>query len=259
MNAIWIGLIVYALFEAVNAANRVRQKRKLGHSPSVGQRTIDQRTTGQQTRDQQTIDQRTAGQQTRDQQTRDQRTTGQPALQQPPSPAQDPVSTQGKSSERSAPGALPIPLAPELLKPDVDMPLAATLSVHEQINPEQSQSVDLPDFVAPESGDAIDAEKSDVQNHLTVLEEIARLGRGGEESAIAHFAPYLDHPDSTIRAAAAFELGELAAHRQEPEVGQIVEQLRLLSQDANARVRSQAVTALSKIEAPVSTNLPDLG
>lgn len=224
MNTIWIALAVLALILAVQAVNRVRSKRQL---PNLS--TSAQPNEG-------TI-------------------SGQPARQ-AAAPQSGSSFDQGGSEAAQPQVTIPIPLAPDELQPDTDMPLAATLSVNQLVHPESNQAAVIPDLVSSESATAEAATPSvDTQTQRTVLEEIARLGQGSE-TAISHFSHYLDHPDSTIRAAAVFELGELISKQQSADEG-IVERLHQLSQDTNSQVRSQAVAALSKIEAPIPALRPD--
>lgn len=222
MNTIWIALAVLALILAVQAVNRVRRKRQL---PNLS--TSAQPNKG-------TI-------------------SGQPARQ-AAAPQSDSSFDQGGSEAAQPQVTIPIPLAPDELQPDTDMPLAATLSVNQLVHPESNQAAVIPDLVSSESATA-EAGTPPVDTQRTVLEEIARLGQGSE-TAISHFSHYLDHPDSTIRAAAVFELGELISKQQSADEG-IVERLHQLSQDTNSQVRSQAVAALSKIEAPIPALRPD--
>lgn len=221
MNTIWIALAVLALFLAVQAVNRVRRKRQfpdMSTSAHPNERTM-------------------SGQ------------TARPAAQQSGS------SFDQDGSETAQPQiTIPIPLAPNELEPNTDMPLAATLSVNQLVHPEPNQATVTFDSAASEPLPS-EAAPADTQTQRTVLEEITRLGQDSE-TAISHFSHYLDHPDSTIRAAAVFELGELVAKRHSADEG-VVERLHQLSQDANSQVRSQAVAALSKIEAPIPALRPD--
>jgi HEAT repeats len=215
INVIGIGVILYALIAAANAAKRVRQKRQM----------LD-RSSSLQPSDR--------------------------PVPQTAAPATPPVEPSEQNLPPTATTALRI--SPEIpSEPEGDLSLAVSLPVSELVNPGQTDlprqnptSVE-PAIPAVEAKDE-NAPSEPHAHSPTVLEEIAQLGRTTPEDAISYFSKYLDHSDSAIRGAAVFELGELAANRQGAEAERIVKRLIQLNQDEDAQVRLQVVAAMEKIQ-----------
>lgn len=130
-----------------------------------------------------------------------------------------------------------------------DIPLAASLTVTEVVNPLEVeptvalQSSDSGIQAAPSSEDSLEQHPA----HHNLLQEIAQL-EPGHQNQIDHLARYIRHSDNVTRAAAAFALGELGAKTQGKELEQIVSILNQFNEDANPQVRLQAVTALGKAQ-----------
>ncbi len=243
MKAIWLGLVIYAVVEAIAAARRVWQKHQhLGRSQAEFQTGWElNQPSAQSLAATSQAEQRQAG--------RSGSTEG-----------------QRRSKPSSKPVALPTSLLaePELLQQtaDLDLPLAVSVSVtdlDQSERPVTTSTIDLdlipPELALPElesaKSDRHPASDQEHSSHQSVLAEIAELGQTATD-AVQHFQRYLDHPDDVVRAATVFELGELAVKRSGAEANEILDLLAPLSQDPAPQVRSQVVVALAKIQSAIS-------
>jgi hypothetical protein len=156
----------------------------------------------------------------------------------------------------SGPSTPSVQISPILPQSETEVPLAASLTVSELVQPSPVGASEASEGIQATEGDSAPpiapAKSQPLDNHepYDVLEEIAQLGRG-ETQQIDRLARYIDHPDSDVRVAVAFALGELAASRQGKGVEEAVPLLSSLSEDANLKVRLQAVIALGKIQSPI--------
>lgn len=137
-----------------------------------------------------------------------------------------------------------------------DFPLAASLAVTDLVNPRTPGSVEIPDLIPtdPAISEVLNANAESRSNdHPSILEEIAELRPTADAQFYSaanrtkHFMHALLTGDGTVRVAAVYELGEIAAqggHDKE----QIIEQLQQLTQDDDPDVRSQAIVALGKVQ-----------
>lgn len=174
----------------------------------------------------------------------------------PQSGAVMPPSTMEPATPVATEMADPTPslIVPPFLEPEaeVDLPLAASLPLQESIQPETTAG--LPDLI-PEMATIIEAttETATVndRDQQNVLEEIAHLGTGEQETTIADLARHAHHANPMVRAAVAVTLGDRAAKNQGSLQTEWVAVLNQLLQDSNSEVRLQAATALGKIQLPV--------
>lgn len=146
----------------------------------------------------------------------------------------------------------PIVLSPVLPVMPPDVPLATSLSVGDVVQPLDVEIPPIRDAIAGEqsSPDETDAATS---NHPTVLEEIAELGRAEQQGyELDRLAQQLHHPDSEVRVAVAFALGELAARRSPNHLTEIIHLLNQLNQDTDLLVRQQATAILAGLESSIS-------
>jgi hypothetical protein len=155
----------------------------------------------------------------------------------------------------------PVQISPILPRPETEVPLAASLSVSELVQSDAAGASEVSGGTQSGESDSISdaiapSKAQPLNNHepYDVLEEIAQLGRG-EIQQIDRLAHYINHPDSDVRVAVAFALGELAASRQGKGMEEAVPLLSSLSEDANLKVRLQAVIALGKIQSPIVASL----
>jgi len=140
-------------------------------------------------------------------------------------------------------------LSPVLPEPIAEVLLAVSLPVSELVQPHNVEIAPDLTFV-DQSGTASVAtfEAHSEENHHwhEVLEELAELGQS-ESSGIDRLNQYVHHPDSVVRAAVAFTLGEIATKRQGQDREISISLLSELSQDENPQVRLQAASALGTI------------
>lgn len=135
-----------------------------------------------------------------------------------------------------------IPVAPE-----ADGILATSLSVSELV---QSEAEGVAHQVSQADEGAFHPSATAPQEHHTLLEEIAQLGRAGQIEQIEQLAHHVHNPDSVVRVAVAFALGEIAERHQGNSLDAIVPLLNELSQDTDSQVRLQALAAIGRIQLP---------
>jgi hypothetical protein len=140
---------------------------------------------------------------------------------------------------------------------DQDFILAASLSVTDIVHPQAPGEVEIPDLIPtdPAISEVLNANAvSSSDHHPSILEEIAELrpiADANQHSSTSdrtkHFMHALLTGDGTVRVAAVYELGEIAAQGSN-ESEQIIKQLQQLTQDEDPDVRSQAIVALEKVQ-----------
>lgn len=221
MKFIWLSLIIYAVVEAIVAAYKVSQKHRINTS-------VQPFTQSKQ----------------------DQSSSVQSA-----SPAAI-GSDRDKLHQSSNQDANELSILQPKTSLDLDLPLAASISISEVVHPEtrspSAEQFDL-DLSSPELSIAsLETVKSGAPRQVSVLAEISQLDNAELENEIAQFQRHLNHPDDTIRAAMIFELGEVAAKHRGVKTDEIREMLMQLSQDPNPSIRTQVGLALTKIESVLS-------
>lgn len=254
MKIVWISLLLYGLVTAFFAANRAWKKRQnVRSSNSITNSTgttnsaknldlaNNLKTQSSETGDQ-TVDQNA------NQTTPDRAIASEDAGQNSPNDLVPLRSADLDVRPMAAPSSIveqPIPLESE-----VDVPLAVSLTVSELMHP-QTEEVTVPDLIPtdPELREIQQTaeEKPEAADRPGLIAEIAQLEQPHSESILSHVLQSLDHSDSTVRVAAVFELGELAAKHPGQINQDVIDRLNHLSQDADADVRSQAILALSKL------------
>lgn len=142
-------------------------------------------------------------------------------------------------------------------EPEVAIPLAASLPLQEAINPENIKADAVPDLtphtstiVEPTAGS--NTQKAEDRDHQSVLEEIAHLGEGSHETAIATLRRHVHHSNPIVRATAAKTLGELVVKNQGQLQEEMVTLLNELLHDSNSEVQLQAAAALGNRPLPGS-------
>lgn len=137
-----------------------------------------------------------------------------------------------------------------------DVPLAASLSVTDVVQPESVRPQLDRDAVPPELGvDLTDPVQPAVDrpSHTTsVVDEISRLNENGKTPSIAYLTQQANHSSQDVRRVVAVALGDLAARRQGQDIETIVAILGRLSHDSDLLVRLHAVEALGKVQAPAA-------
>lgn len=185
--------------------------------------------------------------------------TGDRAPTTSPPVAETGVQTAGENriaagADTTSAQAVPL-VAPFLVEPDVDLPLAASLPLQEAIHPETIEADTILDLVPNssivEATTDSDTQKATDRDYQTVLEEIAELGEGHPATTIVALRRYAHHSNPMVRATAAMTLGELAAKTQGQPQGEMVALLNELLQDSHSEVQLQASTALGKMQPPV--------
>ncbi|WP_179228521.1 HEAT repeat domain-containing protein [Leptolyngbya ohadii] len=170
-----------------------------------------------------------------------------------------PESAASMSEESSeATPSTPMPIgSPMMINPDADLILAASVSVTDLVNPESSASVEIPDLIPtdPAISEVLNANSEQNRtHHPSVLEEIAQLrpmadtaSSESSDDRTRRFMHALLTGDGTVRVAAVYELGEIAAQGSSNSE-QIIQQLQQLTQDEDPDVRLQAIAALAKVQ-----------
>jgi hypothetical protein len=164
--------------------------------------------------------------------------TGLPAKSVPPTPTvdttppktvlppPDPAIARPKPTPDPAPPPIAVPpLIPDpwLAEPEQETPPATTAAVTEP----------LP-----------------AQNWDYLLAVIGHAGELGQSQSIAYLKRFSNHAESTIRAAVATALGNIAADKPGKSMEGIIPVLGKLSQDTKPEVRLAAVEALGNIQSP---------
>lgn len=256
MKVIWIGLILYILIQAFFAASRAWKKRQSSAISAKNSTTALEKVAS------------TAQQNQQDQ--NQQENLDRPVAVES---SEDVVQSPEREMVPLRPADLDVrPMAepasvieqPIPLETEANVPLAVSLTVNDLVNPEASETT-VPNFIptAPEVRDIQQHiqqgtnEKQDVDDRPDVIEEIAQLEQTGSEDLFSHVLKSLDHPDSTVRVAAVFELGELAAKHQGQANQPLIERLIQLSQDEDTDVRSQAIAALGKVGVGIPSLMSD--
>jgi hypothetical protein len=248
MKIVWISLLLYGLVTAFFAANRTWKKRQNAHSSNsitTSTRTTNSannlKTQSSETADQ-TVDQNTH------QTIPDRAIASEDAGQSSPNELVPLRSADLDVRPMAAPASIveqPVPLESEM-----DVPLAVSLTVSELMHP-QTEEVTVPNLIPADSEireiQQAAEEKPEVADRPSLIAEIAQLEQPHSENILSHVLQSLDHSDSTVRVAAVFELGELAAKHPGQINQDVIDRLNHLSQDADADVRSQAILALSKL------------
>lgn len=193
----------------------------------------------------------------------DRSTSDQPTVENPTEPqpvAKNPAPSAGENPTALAedaapaqPAVTPVPLLE--LKPDVDLPLAASLSLQAAIQPETIKTDIIPNLepntsTIVEATDENDTQKAQDREYQTVLEEIAQLGEEDHETTIASLTRHANHSNPLVRATAAMTLGDLAVKNQGRPQEELIAVLNQLLQDSNSEVRLQAAAALGKMQLP---------
>lgn len=165
-----------------------------------------------------------------------------------------PVTSEASSEVASSP-SLPIG-SPAMINPDADLILAASMSVTGLVNPQSSASVEIPDLIPtdPAISEVLNANAEPTRtHHPSILEEIAELrptadapSHQSSDDRTRRFMHALLTGDGTVRVAAVYELGEIAAQGSS-DSEQIIQQLQQLIQDEDPDVRLQAIAALEKV------------
>ncbi|MBD1853018.1 HEAT repeat domain-containing protein [Cyanobacteria bacterium FACHB-502] len=177
-------------------------------------------------------------------------------------PASEPVESTSSSSEASSESSTSPSNSPFVFDSDVvfdsdtDLTLAASLSVTSIVHPNSSGEVEVPDLIPtdPAISEVLNNNAEPTRVHQpSILEEIAELRPtanaqlSSQNDRTKHFMHALLTGDGTVRVAAVYELGEIAAQGGS-ESEQIIEQLQQLTQDNDPDVRLQAVMALTKVQ-----------
>lgn len=129
--------------------------------------------------------------------------------------------------------------------PEGEALLATSLPVSEVVQPE-ADGVAHP--VGMTEAETVHPASAAPQAAHTLLEEISQLGRSGGVEQIEQLAQHLHHPDTVVRVAIAFALGELAERQQGQNLAAIVPLLNELSQDADSQVKLQALAAMGRVQ-----------
>ncbi len=140
-----------------------------------------------------------------------------------------------------------IPTATEAETPqELDLPLAASLTVSEVVHPAVSEDVpiQIPDVVDNPIASDDTSEQHDRPN---LLQEIAHLEQFDHHQKIAQLAQYVGHPDPIARAAAVSALGDLAKKSHGSDREEAIALLNQFIHDADNHVRVQAAAALGEM------------
>lgn len=132
--------------------------------------------------------------------------------------------------------------------------LATSLTVSETIHPTTAEpslaKSGISSSTLEEAANSPEAKLDNPHVSHNLLQEIQHLEQAGWRAQITYLSKYLEQPDSVLRVAATFALGELASKSHGQELEELGSILLQLSHDANAHVRSQAATALARIPCP---------
>lgn len=145
--------------------------------------------------------------------------------------------------------SIPLELKPDILPessftppPEIPDPWLSDLE------PAVTESVIVPPV--PGASTPIAEPSLAVTDAVALKERIASLGRSGQLHYAASLMRYTNHANSSVRAAVAMALGNLATRRSGTSVETLIPVLGRLSQDTKTEVRVAAVEALGKIRSP---------